>query len=98
MCNRCDFCKEDAVYDGKTLLGPWAFMCANHFGIFGIRVQGLYTELKKEVIEEKECCRCKTTKPISEFYKYADAYNHVRYRNECKKCNLQTRKIRSFSR
>lgn len=25
---KCDLCKEsDALYDGKTLWGPWAYMC-----------------------------------------------------------------------
>ena len=32
----CDFCKEKgkklaAVYDGKTIYGPWAYMCEEHF-------------------------------------------------------------------
>ena len=29
----CDFCKDGtlAEYDAKTVLGPWANMCAPHF-------------------------------------------------------------------
>jgi hypothetical protein len=23
----CDFCGQEASYDGATFLGPWAFMC-----------------------------------------------------------------------
>jgi hypothetical protein len=23
----CDFCGEQAQYDGATFLGPWAYMC-----------------------------------------------------------------------
>jgi hypothetical protein len=36
----CDFCKEDlltkpARFDGKTIQGPWAFMCGAHFVLYG---------------------------------------------------------------
>jgi len=33
---KCDFCEEKAKYDGKTLLGPWGFMCEKHFQRHGI--------------------------------------------------------------
>ena len=36
MIKFCDFCKEVAVYDGKTRMGPWAFMCEYHFMMNGI--------------------------------------------------------------
>lgn len=39
----CDFCKAHkpdsevkADFDGKTRQGPWANMCATHYGLFGI--------------------------------------------------------------
>jgi hypothetical protein len=37
----CDLCKSqglqvEAVYDGKTVHGPWAYMCENHFGAMGV--------------------------------------------------------------
>ena len=33
---RCDFCGSEAKYDGKTKLGPWAYMCEICFEKFGI--------------------------------------------------------------
>lgn len=37
----CNFCEENgqkvkAEYDGRTQRGPWANMCAVHFGGFGV--------------------------------------------------------------
>jgi hypothetical protein len=32
----CDFCGKRAAYDGKTVMGPWANMCADHFVDFGL--------------------------------------------------------------
>jgi hypothetical protein len=37
----CDFCKQvgrdrEAVYDGKTVFGPWADMCEEHFENLGV--------------------------------------------------------------
>lgn len=37
----CDFCKMEglevqAQYDGKTVHGPWAYMCDNHFAVMGV--------------------------------------------------------------
>ena len=32
----CDFCDLPAKYDGKTIGGPWANMCEEHFLDFGI--------------------------------------------------------------
>ena len=36
----CDFCMTEgirvtAVYNGKTVFGPWAFMCQKHFDAYG---------------------------------------------------------------
>ena len=40
---QCDFCKQnplvlyqEAHYDGKTRMGPWANMCREHFKRFGV--------------------------------------------------------------
>ena len=39
----CDLCKRNplipyqaAYYDGKTRMGPWAFMCEEHFKTCGV--------------------------------------------------------------
>lgn len=38
----CDFCTtlglepKPAQYDGKTTMGPWAYMCEPHFKHYGI--------------------------------------------------------------
>lgn len=37
----CSFCQEQgkevkADYDGKTIFGPWANMCSQHYGQYGI--------------------------------------------------------------
>lgn len=37
----CDLCKSkglqvEALYDGKTVHGPWAYMCEEHFGAMGV--------------------------------------------------------------
>ncbi|MCP4897354.1 MAG: hypothetical protein GY906_10320 [bacterium] len=34
----CDFCKEDARYDGKTRTGPWAYMCPTHWRAHGMKL------------------------------------------------------------
>ena len=42
---KCDFCGGQAVYDGKTLFGPWGYMRENHFRIHGVNKKGLFTRL-----------------------------------------------------
>ncbi len=32
---QCNFCHQDAHYDGQTVHGPWAFMCQAHYEIKG---------------------------------------------------------------
>lgn len=33
----CDIeCTEPAAYDGKTVDGPWAYMCETHFRLLGV--------------------------------------------------------------
>lgn len=54
---KCNFCDYPALYDGKTVMGPWANMCNLHFGQFGVglglgRGQKLY--LKEEVPDGDE--------------------------------------------
>ena len=43
----CDFCKKQARYDGKTTMGPWAYMCEEHYHLYGYNIKGLYTDLTK---------------------------------------------------
>lgn len=31
----CDICKQPALYDGKTIHGPWAYMCQSCFEAIG---------------------------------------------------------------
>ena len=33
---KCDFCGVLAEYDGKTSMGPWAYMCKDCFKSFGV--------------------------------------------------------------
>ena len=33
---KCDFCSKQAKYDGKTRMGPWAYMCPTHFRMYGV--------------------------------------------------------------
>lgn len=33
---KCDFCSKPASYDGKTAMGPWAYMCDTHFRMYGV--------------------------------------------------------------
>lgn len=43
---KCDFCTEQASYDGATSFGPWANMCNTHFVNFG---KGLGTGLGQKL-------------------------------------------------
>jgi len=42
----CDICGDKAVYDGKTTMGPWAYMCEDCFGRVGVTTPGLSTKLE----------------------------------------------------
>lgn len=33
---KCDFCRGEAKYDGKTKMGGWAYMCCFCFIIHGV--------------------------------------------------------------
>lgn len=92
--HHCDFCKEIAKYDGKTVYGPWAFMCEQHFQALGIDVEGLHAHIKQD--DTKCCSHCGEVKPLESFYKYTDARGVERRRNECKECNLTERKTNSI--
>jgi len=42
---KCDFCREEgseetARYDAKTRMGPWAYMCPEHFDMYTDRRLG----------------------------------------------------------
>lgn len=50
---KCNFCEGEAAYDGKTIYGPWAFMCPNCFEAFGVGL-GLGKGQKLEPTIEKE--------------------------------------------
>lgn len=91
---KCDFCKAPATYDTQTVLGPWAHVCDRHFERYSTKLPGLFSLLAVEHEDTKTCWLCAKTKPIDEFYSYTDACGKLRYRGECKKCNLQERKNR----
>ena len=38
MLPSCDFCEEIALYNGKTHVGPWAYMCERHFNLYGVGI------------------------------------------------------------
>lgn len=96
---RCDFCSEPAVYDGKTIMGPWAHMCEAHFNKYGVRLPGLFSRLDKAApVLTKKCLLCRQVRPIEEFYEYTDSRGVKRYRTECKTCNLEEKKRRRFKK
>lgn len=90
---KCDFCKETAVYDSKTTFGPWAYMCKAHYVRYGCDEVGLFSVLQPKTVVEKTCQMCEKLKPLTEFYAYSDHNGILRYRTECKTCNLVHRKI-----
>jgi len=47
---KCDFCDKPALYDGKTIMGPWAHMCEEHFKQYGV---GLGTGRGQKLIPRK---------------------------------------------
>lgn len=44
---KCDFCGKEGNYDAKTALGPWAYLCEDHYEIYGI---GLGTGMGQRLI------------------------------------------------
>ena len=89
---KCDFCNQPAVYEGNTKMGPVAFMCAAHFKAYGT---DQCSELNL-VKPKKRCGVCGEEKPLNQFYCYKDHSGTVRYRTECKACNLASRKRQRF--
>lgn len=65
----CDLCKSkgeqvQAVYDGKTIHGPWAYMCEDHFGALGV---GLGTGRgQRLIVGEKPSPEQRTSDGITE--------------------------------
>lgn len=49
---KCDFCKEDALYDALTIAGPWAYMCEKHFRLLSF--QRLETGWGQKLILDRE--------------------------------------------
>jgi len=47
---KCDFCDRQGLYDGKTRMGPWAYMCEAHFTSHGI---GVGTGVGQKLIPRK---------------------------------------------
>jgi hypothetical protein len=47
---KCDIndCNKQAVYDAKTICGPWAYVCEKHFKTRASGAKGTYTELGEE--------------------------------------------------
>ena len=96
---KCDFCDKPAKYDAKTKLGPWAFLCQQHFETYATGIPGEFSELPSDAFPiKKVCVLCGQEKPISEFYRYVDKRGETRFRNECKACNLMERKKRRLKR
>lgn len=85
---KCDFCDKQAVYDGKTTLGPWAYMCEAHRRQYGVKSTQLMNKLETVGEPKKVCVLCGEEKPLSQFYQYTDHGGIQRYRSECKVCNL----------
>jgi len=97
IAQKCDFCNERAIYDGKTIMGPWAYMCKEHFCTYGLNVEGLYSIIAlADTGATKVCTFCGQQKPLKEFYQYTDKKGVTRYRGECKKCNLEEKKRANF--
>ena len=91
IAQKCNFCEHDAVYDGKTTFGPWAYMCENCFTLFGIKKRGLFKELPKPaaVIQHEgmhSCIACGCILPVEDFDTYVDKQGKERYMYLCRKC------------
>lgn len=49
---KCDLCKNTALYDAKTKMGPWAYLCNRCFRRFGLFKLGIgYGQ--KLILEER---------------------------------------------
>jgi hypothetical protein len=96
---KCDFCKQPAIFDTQTVMGPWANVCQEHFDKYSSKVPGLYSSIEPIKPVDKLCVVCHEVKPLSEFYEYTDNKSGVRrLRGECKDCNLAQKKKLSFKK
>jgi ribosomal protein L37AE/L43A len=46
----CQFCENEAKYDARTKMGPWAFLCQSCFDKYGVGVgvgRGQKLEVRK---------------------------------------------------
>lgn len=94
---KCDFCDAPAVYDAKTVYGPWGYLCRACFDRRALKEPGTYS-LLESIQQTKKCCHCGETKPINEFYGYTDGHGVHRFRAECKACNLAQRRKRRLAK
>lgn len=94
---RCDFCKEIAIYDALTRAGVHAYVCQVHFDKYALGEPDSFTHIApKPEITERVCSRCNKTKPIGEFYSAKDVHGVLRYRLECKECTMLATKLNSL--
>jgi hypothetical protein len=93
---KCDFCEKHATVDGKTKVGPWAFMCEDHLKKYGYPDSTSLTKKLEQPAElevpKKRCVVCGEMKPLTDFYDYNDHAGTPRKRNDCKVCNLAAKK------
>jgi len=59
-CDFCDTTKTEAKYDGATSMGPWAYMCEQHYSQYG---EGLGLGLGQRLIVKTICKDCNHEKP-----------------------------------
>lgn len=45
LLRKCDFCDKQAIVDGKTQMGPWAYMCPDHLQQHGYPSSKMNTKL-----------------------------------------------------
>jgi len=92
---KCNFCDKPAHYDGKTTMGPWAYMCEEHFKMYGI---GLGTGkgqklIPRKALREAEKLRGEPEKELSATMTEDDlgvaAYEEVWY-PKCPYCGAKT--------
>lgn len=90
MIKRCDMCSNISVEKcGVVMFGRdvTLYLCEEHLKHYGIN------GTKMPSTTHKPCSHCGEIKSVDDFYLYTDNRGVVRYRNECKVCNLVERKI-----
>ena len=48
---KCSFCPNNAEYDARTKKGYWAYLCPEHYKLFGL---GLGTGLGQKLVLKKD--------------------------------------------